>query len=741
MEKENEIFLSQMLDKHFPKKYIYYSIFQNDDLKKIFCKASKSKKKLKIGCGQPDRIIYDGHVLITIEVKSHCLQKAMNDLKIYQEKMVLDNYEHVKLYFIAFVNDKHYKIFNQHFQEMNVPLIPESFHLATTTTTQQHDNNNNKEEIDDVMLHSIPYDNNNNNNSKKIIRSLANKDQHDPETFLVKELKQIHQYMYENMSISNDDKAFFIALILIGIKSEVFRSMMKNLEHPDHVGIFNELMKLLGYHGISTSHFEFLQNNISNNKHLYYITMKCISLYDCRSKYLDFISKFYNEFLKYNNDSLKSVGCVLTPDFCSEIMTELLDIQANDVILDLCAGTGTFLFQSLLRHPKKMIACELQSKLNCLLQCQKILWNAEMMEIHHGNCFEYEFQATKSIINPPFGEQINELQFCLKQLECLSEHGLAVSILPIGKINSPSKYRNEMFEKSKIRKIIIMNEKLFYPFATPHCAIMLLEKSMDGHDEENDMVSIVNFQNDGYKTKIYYGRINSDFCQKKKELYDKLSSTSNLVKIKKNGFWLDPFFEFHSKNTFHPIVLFMERKFESEKKKQMEKIHQQLQLCKEKDNKNRFSLEKEFCLDELFHLTKKPSSTSSQEKVIMISAKNNNNGIVGYAFPKNGHVFTSGNFVAITGGNGGAGLVFFIKEEFLIESATIVLKPKFYFEKEEIGDYLACILSCKFKKKYSRSNGWSQAKMKQDTIRLPCSINGDLDLSMLESFVQSFLSS
>lgn len=674
MEKENEFFLENVL-KNFPREYIYYSSTHHVDLKKIFCKASK---QTDTGRGEPDRIIYDEKTLLVVEVKPKSLKDAIRDLEIYCKKMCIAEFEHLDIYFIAFINDKEYKIFDKRFKETNILLKPENFGMNLRAGN---------------------------------------------DFSLTKDLKQVHQYIYDNMAISNDDRAFFIAIVLIGIKSEMFRNMIKNITTVDQFGIFNELRKIVEYHEISTSNFEFLRND-TNNKHLYWIICKCISMYERSTDNFDLMSRFYNEFLKYNNDSLKSVGCVLTPEHCSEIMTDLLEIKKDDIILDLCAGTGTLIFQCNKKNPKRIIVCEQQTKLVTLLHCQKILLNNDTIDIYNGDCFDRDYDATKSIINPPYGELKNELEFCSKQLESISDGGLAVSIIPVGKINSPSKYRDKIFETAKIRKIIIMNEKLFQPFAAPHTAILLLEKSEGGHDTHKDYVKIANFQEDGYKTKIKYGRIDVNFEAKKKELYSHLETIDGIF-IEKDGFWLKDFLDY--KLCSDPLYLYFQREREREQQEK-EKYILELLSGTTFDTEER----REFKMTELFDIVKKPTNTFNNQKVLCISAKNNNNGVNGYKL-SDGKVFPAGNFVAVTGGNGGAGLVYYIDEPFIIESSTIVLKPKFNISHKEHGNYIACILSSKFKKMYSRSNGWSQTKMKNDSISLPIDNKGNINFASFQN--------
>jgi len=353
MEKENEIILGDILQE-FPREYIYYSPKKNKDLKEIFSKASK---KTKDGKGRPDRIIYNEKSLLVFEVKAENLKEAVKDLKIYKDKMLLENFNHLDIYFIAFINHNEYVIFDKLFKKINLFIKPENFHM-------------NKRRENDISI--------------------------------AVELKKINQYIYDNMSIPNDDKAFFIALILIGIKSEVFRKKIKELHTNDKYGILLELRKIIKSYDINISNFDFIKNDL-NNEHLYWIISKCIDVYEKCSIKVDLMSRFYNEFIKYNNDSLKSVGCVLTPDHASEIMADLLEIKKEDTILDLCAGTGSLIYQCFLKSPKKIIACENQSKLVDLLNIQKILLDTDIISIEYDDCFKKNYMnISKSIINPPY---------------------------------------------------------------------------------------------------------------------------------------------------------------------------------------------------------------------------------------------------------------------------------------------------------------------------------------------------
>lgn len=57
----------------------------------------------------------------------------------------------------------------------------------------------------------------------------------------------------------------------------------------------------------------------------------------------DVLGNFYGEFVKYGGSDGNALGIVLTPHHITDLMAELIDIDAEDVVIDPCAGTAAFL--------------------------------------------------------------------------------------------------------------------------------------------------------------------------------------------------------------------------------------------------------------------------------------------------------------------------------------------------------------------------------------------------------------
>jgi predicted RNA methylase len=487
-EKKSEIDLYECL-KLFNKKYIFFTPFENEKLKEMFKKCSKSGN----GIGIPDRIYYDNKTLIIFECKSNDLNKAEKDIFHYVnnlEKLMVD-----EIYGVAFVDKNIYSI--RKFMKCNNEI---------------------KNELIDKVLKPLTF-----NIQKEISQNRT--------LNINKHIHKIHNYIRDNTKISNEDKGFFMAIILMSLNKKSFRNFIQNYNEKEF--IYDYLKENLLEFDIDPSVFEFLKKDYTTNKHFYNIINMVLEIYNLNfHENIDLLNVFYNEFIKYSNTDSKSLGIVLTPDYIVELMVYLLNINADDVVLDLCSGTGSFLLESLKYKPKRIVGCEIQKKLFTLLKCNLILRNVkkENYLIKYNNCFEEEFEATKSIINPPFGmKDKNELDFVLKQIKSV-KNGLVCAIFPISCISNNKKNYNlkkEIMEKATIKIIINLSNKVFYPNASVECCIMLLNTS-EKH-KEKDKVLFVDYRDDGIEIKKHVGKI-------KKELFnEKFEDIKEVIKDFKRG--------------------------------------------------------------------------------------------------------------------------------------------------------------------------------------------------------------
>lgn len=668
MEKKSQISLFNLLTKNgFSEKNMYYSPNSNKLLKQVFQNCSKTGK-----ChGIPDCIYLEDNVIITFECKACNLHKAENDIFLYMTKMNYNPIQKYQKYFVAYVDDSNYKIFDNEKKEINKKLFKQLFIENKTTQPSMKD--------------------------------------------LTKNIHEIHNYIRDYTKISDEDKPFFIAIILVSIQKESFQNLW-NLQ-KDKLYIYDLLVENLKDYHIDISIFDFMRKD-NNNVHFSNIIEKILEIYKNFNSQYDLLNVFYNEFLKYKNSDCKSLGIVLTPDDIVDIMVQLADIKKNDIVLDLCSGTGSFLWKTLQYKPQKIIGCEYQSKLFSLLKCNNILQNKENKvesEFFKDSCFSYDFKCTKSIINPPFSQKNEkELDFVHKQLDSLDENGIAVSIFPISKITSASSLRDAILDKAYIKTIVILNEKVFYnSHAGVKCVILVLEMNKNGHSGKT---KIIDFSEDGFEMRRTYGRNKKENYEMYLQKFnDNLNSDTYFTINKQTKNWLSDYYR-NIKNEIYEIDLetrLLEEKLFIEKKNLLEKCPKRLE----------YQSIKNFKICEIFDILKKPRQKydGNDSFIFEISARKYDNGIKNIVSIKDvneNKIFTGKKVVLVTGGDGGGGLAYYQQEPFIISSSTIVLEPKNMELTPKLGHYIALELS-KYKKIYDRGYGWNLERIKNDIVCLP----------------------
>lgn len=675
-EKDTEFELHTLLiNENFNKELIFSTINKNSLLKDLFKNCSKTGN----GFGIPDRIYLDKNTIIIFECKFNNLNKAIEDIKFYINNLIVNNYN---IFGVAFINKNIYSIFK--IENKNIIELPDKFIKLSTFNLENN--------ISNININNINMRN---------------------------EIHIIHNYIRDNTKISNEDKAFFIAIILISIKKSSFVFIFN--EFNDKKFIYDILLENLNDFDININNFVFLRND-NNNIHLYTLIKMIFDIYN-KNPNIDLLNEFYSEFVKYNNSDSKSLGIVLTPHHIVKLMVEILNIDKDDIVLDLCTGTGSFLMEVSKHNYKKLIGCEYQNKLYTLFKCNTLLRNIKNIEMINDNCFNHNFKANKSLINPPYSiKNEPEFKFILKQLESLDENGLATAIIPISNLTnnkSNNKFKKEILNISNVKAIIICKNELFYPYANIGCCILLLEKNINGNQIKTKIIDYTDdgfdlFKNVGFKKSDRYETLYNELINKLDNGYEKeliVESDWQELEIKISN-------EIDISNL-------------TKTKLEIEYIENKMNLSN-LDKKCILSKYKIFNLEYLFNIIKKPNieykNSNINKKVLLISAKNNNNGVTDF-INFNSNTFYGNKIVLITSGNGGAGLAFYQKNDFNITSATIVLDPKNINLNINIGIFIANELS-KNKNIYSRHNTWRLDLIKKTQILLPV-INDEIDYEFI----------
>ena len=659
-EKQSEVQLELILGQNqFGNENIYYTTLTNSILKELFTNSSKTGS----GHGIPDRIYFDKKTLIIFECKKDSLVSAEKDLKYYITNIPDNKYS---VYGVAFVSNELYSIFK--LENSKIVRMPN----------------------EKILLNTFDLEPQNTNIDMK------------------KEIHIIHNYIRDYTKISNEDKPFFVAIILISLKKSSFGYIFEKYQNKEF--IYDILLDNLKDYEIDLNVFAFLRND-ENNNHLYNLINMINNLYSKKPS-IDLLNEFYSEFVKYNNSDGKKLGIVLTPPHIVSLMCNMLSINKHDTILDLCTGTGSFLLEANKYHPKRLIGCEFQNKLYSLLKCNVILQDINNIDVLKGNCFEQQFMATKSLINPPYGNKNErEFDFIIKQLDSLEEGGLACAIIPAGKLVSTpenNKYKKLLLSMASLKTSIVCRKSLFYPYASVRCSIILLEKSANGHKGKTN---VLNYEDDGFESKIHSGWVKNDSFESKYTNIIQQFEREGSIEISHLDDWTIGDANLLNINSQQLSIQYELMKLDEE-------YHSRKQLIITSPTHTQYKFN-QYSVKDLFVIenVKNPCKLSSpfdEGDIPLISATQNNNGVVKrIAIQPDTIKLNHGGCIIFST----CGTCFYQKENFYATSSIKILRPINSMTELQLFN-VALAISDKYLKRFNQNRGFKFDIFRNDLINV-----------------------
>ena len=121
----------------------------------------------------------------------------------------------------------------------------------------------------------------------------------------------------------------------------------------------------------------------------------------------------------------------------------------------------------------------------------------------------------------------------------------------------------------------------------------------------------------------------------------------------------------------------------------------------------------------------------------LISAKNTNNGLKGFA-QKNGKKVYAGNTISLNNdGDGGVGIAYYQPTEYLLDSHCTCLKPKSEFNKYAM--LFICSSIVKQRALFSHGRSISEERLKMMKIELPINENEEPDYGYMEQYIKNMI--
>ena len=360
--------------------------------------------------------------------------------------------------------------------------------------------------------------------------------------------KELHNFMRDNAKLTESEKPLLVSGTLIALKNKAFAKSY-DAYNPDELQ--REWMRVIVE--------EFKKAKIPNSKEysmtqpystiavhpnlgksetkfpkgvlyeLIHMLNKKVWPFISILHDFDVVGKFYGEFLKYTGGDKKALGIVLTPGHVTKLFSLLANIQKDSKVLDICAGTGSFLISAMHEMFKKtstiaekekikkdgLIGVENQPSMFALAASNMILRGDGKANLHQGSCFDKaitqeisNYKCDIGMLNPPYAQSddgLHELVFVKHMLDCLTKDGIGIAIIPMSCAISPHPLKEELLKNHTLDAVMSMPTELFYPVGVVSCIMVF--KAHAPHAQSNKKTWFGYWKDDGFVKTKHKGRI------------------------------------------------------------------------------------------------------------------------------------------------------------------------------------------------------------------------------------------
>lgn len=270
------------------------------------------------------------------------------------------------------------------------------------------------------------------------------------------------------------------------------------------------------------------------------LEMKVKPMMDYVGNTVDALGVFYHEFISYSSGDGNSLGVVLTPQHLTEFMAELINIDKNSKVVDICCGSGAFLVTAMgimfkqaasdaeIEYIRKnnLYGIEQDSDIHTLALANMIIRKDGKSHIIHGDCFDSSsfdklknlkdtdgksIVLNKGLLNPPYSQKDHvELEFVERELEILCQGGELAVVCPMScAIGNKFKVeRSRLMRKHTLKAVFSMPDDIFYGNnASTNVCVMVWEA---GKPHDSSVSTFFGFcKEDGFVKRKKLGRIDA----------------------------------------------------------------------------------------------------------------------------------------------------------------------------------------------------------------------------------------
>ena len=610
------------------------------------------------------------------------------------------------------------------------------------------------------------------------------------ESNYIKQIKEtasiIHDFIYNNIKLSYEEHATFIAGSLIALQDSVFRKQYKDDYCDDADRFVQSVMAAIeasiknckGFNiktkqDIVIAEFSFITRNEQLKKIVKIENRNWIALqyllfelengvFNIAKKYpkYDILGSFYDQFIKHSaGGDQKGLGIVLTPHHIADFMAKLLDINEEDTVIDPCCGSSSLLLTAG-ENAKITLGVELNTRMTAISLANMII-KERPTYLWHDDCFNKDikeqikkYHPTKAILNPPYAQEISELEFVENVLDLLEPNGLCVAIIPHGCAvrtdASLIERKRSILSKHQLLATFKMPDELFYEGQATVTTIIMLFKA---YSQNNKETFFGNLKDDGFIKDKKFGRIDANNKWESIEtemlnLYKnfEVSIEKSAIKlVKPEDEWtVQAYMKLHFnnetkdfiKNISNYLLFSLTQAINEDDQIPIlgnisdSKIDTEVQLPPHDEWKN-------FRYDEIFTMNR---GRGGQRNV----AKNNpgTNQYIGASKRDNGITeYTSlpatepANSISIAN-NGSVGACFYHSKPYLASSDVTILTIKNY----NLSPSLAMFIKTMVEKeaiRFDYGHKWVISRMKESIMQLPVNEQGMPNWQLMEDYINS----
>ena len=372
--------------------------------------------------------------------------------------------------------------------------------------------------------------------------------------YSIEEIRATASIMSDKLRVAKvtaNDKPIFIAGILIALQDPDFEreySLSNSLRSLVN-RLCDAISNVLRNTNVDQSRIDNIENTFKNVASLdhfiktpmnedyslrWYINeldMKIKPMMNHSDSSIDALGEFYSEFIKFSNgDDGKALGIVLTPQHLTDFMCEVAGVNKNSKVVDICAGSGSFLVTAMSKMFKNANPTEIQNirenglfgieadpHIYTLCIANMIVRRDGKSNIIYGSCFDpahIDWLKRQNIdiglLNPPYSqEDHNELEFVEQLLSVLSVRGIAVAVVPINCAlgNTCKDERERLMSSHTLEAVFSLPTELFNPSASVPPCVMVWTAKIPHPDDKKTFFGY--YRDDGFVKRKKLGRIDA----------------------------------------------------------------------------------------------------------------------------------------------------------------------------------------------------------------------------------------